>query len=235
MKKLLTLSLTLITFFGFSQSKKLWLELADDAYLKKDYANAAHFYSKVMDDSTILKTYVIPYEAQLVNLKMKSLFKVPEVKGSRKKDSLNVLKEDPSQNATKMDFIMNRLANSYRLNFDYKHAVDVYKKVVDRKVYPDAPYYYGLSLMALKNYQEALKVFDEYSNGGIGTDSLIKVSAKHASSCYFALDTLAGKKNVKIRLMDTLVFNRGTSNFAPQYYLSSDKVIFTSARKGGVV
>lgn len=235
MKKLLTLSFTLITFFGFSQSKKLWLELADDAYLKKDYANAAHFYSKVMDDSTILKTYVIPYEAQLVNLKMKSLFKVPEVKGSRKKDSLNTLKEDPSQNATKMDFIMNRLANSYRLNFDYKHAVDIYKKVVDRKVYPDAPYYYGLSLMALKNYQEALKVFDEYSNGGVGTDSLIKVSAKHASSCYFALDTLAGKKNVKIRLMDTLVFNRGTSNFAPQYYLSSDKVIFTSARKGGVV
>ncbi len=235
MKKLLTLSLTLLSLFGISQSKKLWLELADDAYLKKDYANAAHFYSKVMDDSTILRTYVIPYEAQMVNLKMKSLFKVPETKGSRKKDSLNTIKEDPSQNATKMDFIMNRLANSYRLNFDYKHAVEVYKKVVERKVYPDAPYYYGLSLMALKNYQEALQVFDEYSNGGVGSDSLVKVSAKHASSCYFALDTLAGKKNVKIRFMDTLVFNRGTSNFAPQYYLSSDKVIFTSARKGGVV
>ena len=86
MKKSLSLIFVLISLLNFSQSKKLWLELADDAYLKKDYANAANFYSKVLDDTTVLKTYVIPYEAQLVNLKMKSLFKVPELKGQRKKD-----------------------------------------------------------------------------------------------------------------------------------------------------
>jgi len=235
MKKLLSILLLSLPVILFSQSKKIWLELADDAYLKKDYANAAHFYSKVLDDTTILRTYVIPYEAQLVNLKMKSLFKVPEPKGAAKKDSINIIKEDPSQNATKMDFIMNRLANSYRMNFDYSNAVQQYKKVVEKKVYPDAPYYYGLSLMAMRNYQEALTVFDEYSNSGAGSDSLLKASNKHASSCYFALDSLSGRKNIRIRLMDTLVFNRGTSNFAPQYYLSSDKLIFTSARKGGVV
>ncbi|MDZ4664168.1 MAG: OmpA family protein [Bacteroidota bacterium] len=246
MKKSLSLIFVLISLLTFSQSKKLWLELADDAYLKKDYANAANFYSKVLDDTTVLKTYVIPYEAQLVNLKMKSLFKVPELKGQRKKDSVNVLKEDPSLNATKYDFILNRLANSYRLNFDYKHAVEYYKKVVDKNVYPDAPYYYGLSLMSLKRYQDALPVFDTYSKGApiidsvtkvtlIPTDSLVKISGKHAQSCYFALDSLSPKKNIKVRMMDTLVFNRGTSNFAPQYYLSSDKVIFTSSRRGGVV
>jgi outer membrane protein OmpA-like peptidoglycan-associated protein len=246
MKKSLSLIFVLISLLTFSQSKKLWLELADDAYLKKDYANAANFYSKVLDDTTVLKTYVIPYEAQLVNLKMKSLFKVPELKGQRKKDSVNVLKEDPSLNATKYDFILNRLANSYRLNFDYKHAVEYYKKVVEKNVYPDAPYYYGLSLMSLKRYQEALPVFDAYSKGTpavdsiskitlVPNDSLVKVSGKHAQSCYFALDTLSPKKNIKVRMMDSLVFNRGTSNFAPQYYLSSDKIIFTSARRGGVV
>ena len=246
MKKSLSLIFVLISLLTFSQSKKLWLELADDAYLKKDYANAANFYSKVLDDTTVLKTYVIPYEAQLVNLKMKSLFKVPELKGQRKKDSVNVLKEDPSLNATKYDFILNRLANSYRLNFDYKHAVEYYKKVVEKNVYPDAPYYYGLSLMSLKRYQDALPVFDTYSKGTpivdsvtkvtlIPTDSLVKISGKHAQSCYFALDSLTPKKNIKVRMMDSLVFNRGTSNFAPQYYLSSDKVIFTSSRRGGVV
>lgn len=246
MKKSLSLIFVLISLLTFSQSKKLWLELADDAYLKKDYANAANFYSKVLDDTTVLKTYVIPYEAQLVNLKMKSLFKVPELKGQRKKDSVNVLKEDPSLNATKYDFILNRLATSYRLNFDYKHAVEYYKKVVEKNVYPDAPYYYGLSLMSLKRYQDALPIFDTYSKGApimdsvskvtlIPTDSLVKISSKHAQSCYFALDSLSPKKNIKVRMMDTLVFNRGTSNFAPQYYLSSDKVIFTSSRRGGVV
>lgn len=246
MKKLLSVCFVIISFLSYSQSKKLWLELADDAYLKKDYANAANYYTKVLDDTTVLKSYVIPYEAQLVNLKMKSLFKVPEIKGSKKKDSANVVKDDPSQNATKYDFILYRLATSYRLNFDYKHAVQYYKKVVEKNVYPDAPYYYGLSLMSLKKYQEALEVFDTYSNKKPSTDSvpkiqlakndsLMKVSAKHAQSCYFALDTLSPKKNIKVRMMDTLVFNRGTSNFAPQYYLSSDKVIFTSSRRGGVV
>lgn len=257
MKKLLSLIFVLISLVTFSQSKKLWLELADDAYLKKDYANAANFYLKVLDDTTVLRTYVIPYEAQLVNLKMKSLFKVPELKGARKKDSTNTVKEDPSLNATKYDFILYRLATSFRLNFDYKHAVEYYKKVVEKNIYPDAPYYYGLSLMSLKKYQDALLVFDGYSNDKPvkiksaadtlaksdtiaktvlpGNDSLKKVATKHAQSCYFALDSLSPKKNIKVRMMDTLVFNRGTSNFAPQYYLSSEKVIFTSARRGGVV
>lgn len=246
MKKLLSALFIFISLTSLAQSKKLWLELADDAYLKRDYANAANYYSKVLDDTTVLKQYVIPYEAQLVNLKMKSLFKVPELKTSRKKDSTNTIKDDPSQNATKYDFILYRLANSYRLNYDYKHAAEYYKKVVERKAYPDAPYYYGLSLMSLKRYQDALVVFDEYSNKKPKSDStaapalpkndsLMKIAGKHAQSCYFALDTLSPRKNVKIRFMDTLVFNRGTSNFAPQYYLSNDKVIFTSARRGGVV
>jgi OmpA-OmpF porin, OOP family len=235
MKKLLSFCLVLISLTAFSQSKKLWLEMADDAYVKRDYPNAALYYSKVLDDTTVLRSYVIPYEAQMVNLKMKSLFKVPEPKGSKKKDSANVIKENPEQSATKYDFILYRLANSYRLHFDYKKAAEYYQKVVERKAYPDAPYYYGLSLMSMKKYQDALGVFDTYANSGKGTDSLMKLAAKHASSCYFALDTLSPRKNILIRLMDTLVFNRGTSNFAPQYYLSPNKLIFTSARRGGVV
>lgn len=235
MKKFFFFYLISLSLTAFSQSKKLWLEMADDAYVKRDYANAALYYSKVLDDTTVLKSYVIPYEAQMVNLKMKSLFKVPEPKSARKKDSANVIKEDPSQNATKYDFILFRLANSYRLHYDYKRAAEYYKKVVDRKSYPDAPYYYGLSLMSMKNYQEALGVFDGYSKSETGNDSLKKIASNYAASCYFALDTLSPRKVIKIRLMDTLVFNRGTSNFAPQYYMGTNKLIFTSARRGGVV
>ena len=84
---LLLLSIFSITTI-YAQSKKVWIEIADDAYAKADYATAAVYYAKVLDDTTVLRNYVIPYEAQLVNLKMKSLFKVPELKVTKKKDSV---------------------------------------------------------------------------------------------------------------------------------------------------
>lgn len=217
----------------YSQSKKVWLDLADEAYAKRDYANAAIYYSKVLDDTTVLRNYVLPYEPQLVNLKMPSLFKVPELAITKKKDSINVAKENLAQ-SSKYDFILYRLAQSYRLNFDYSHAADAYKKCVERNVYKDAGYYYGLTLMNQAKYQEALTAFDTYVQGKEGSDSLIFSAAKKETWCYFALDTLIPKKAV-IHMMDTFVFNRGTSNFGVMYYLSDFKVIFTSARKGGVV
>ncbi|MBK9283605.1 MAG: OmpA family protein [Sphingobacteriaceae bacterium] len=219
---------------SFAQSKKVWIEIADNAYEKHDYATAAVYYEKVLDDTTVLRNYVIPYEAQLVNLKMKSLFKVPELKVTHKKDSINATK-DVMAGTSKYDFILYRLATSYRLNFDYPHAVDAYKKCIDQKVYPDAPYYYGLSLMALKRYQEAMTTFDGYAVEQVGTDSLLKLATKKQSACFFALDSMAPRRRMKVRKMDSLVFNRGTSAFAPQYYLSDNKMIFTSARRGGVV
>ncbi|MBS1652173.1 MAG: OmpA family protein [Bacteroidetes bacterium] len=234
LKKILFPVLFLLTSLTYAQSKKLWIEAADNAYSKQDYATAADLYSKVLDDTTALKSVVLPYEAQLVNLKMKSLFKVPELKITKQKDSVNATKE-VQVTSSKYDFILYRLAQSYRLNYDYSHAVSQFKKCVERKVYPDAGYYYGLSLMNLKRYPDALKVFDEYVAENKGSDSLIKLAAKKQASCYFALDTLQAKKLIRVKLMDTLVFNRGTTSFAPMYYMSDNKLIFTSARKGGVV
>lgn len=233
-KILLPLLFTLIGSAIFPQSKKVWIEIADDAYAKKDYASAAVFYAKVLDDTTVLRSYVLPYEAQLVNLKMKSLFTVPELKVTKRKDSTNIAKEELIT-STKYDFIMYRLAQSYRLNFDYIHAAEQFKKCVDRNVYPDAGFYYGLSLMSIKKYKDALLAFDKYVLAKQGTDSLIKVAIKKESSCYFALDTLAPKKVTKVKMLDTVFINKGTSNFAPMYYLGNNKMIFTSARRGGVV
>lgn len=232
-KKIILLFFILISAVAFSQSKKVWIELADEAYVKRDYATAALYYAKVLDDTTVLKSYILPYETQLANLKMKSLFKMPEFEVTKRKDSTNLAKEDLI-NTTKYDFILYRLAQSYRLNYDYSHAAEQFKKCVERKVYLDAGYYYGLALMSQKKYSEALAAFDTYVQEKAGNDSLIGLAAKKETWCYFALDTIAPRK-AAIRMMDTVVFNRGTSNFAPMYYLSDQKLIFTSARKGGVV
>ena len=223
-----------LNFLAFSQSKKVWIEAGDEAYEKKDYASAAVFYSQVLDDTTILGVQVLPYEAQLVNLQLKSLFKVPELQVTKRKDSINTVKED-FVNSSKYDLIMYRLAQSYRLNFDYNHAATQYKKCVERKVYPDARFYYGTSLMSIKKYKEALTALDSFIIEKKGNDSLLKAAAKKRSFCNFALDTISGKKVTKVKMLDTVFINKGTSNFAPMYYLKDDRMIFTSARKGGVV
>ncbi len=232
--RFLAILLLLVPFVFLGQSKRIWIETADNAYAKSDFATAAYYYAKVLDDTTILRSYVLPYEAQLVNLKMKSLFKVPELKITRRKDSITTVKEEIT-NSSKFDFVLYRLAQCYRLNYDYAHAVPAYKVCVDRKVYLDAPYYYALSLMHLKQYQQALLAFEEYVNAKPLNDSLMKMAQKKEASCYFALDSINAKRPIKVRMMDTVVFNRGTSNFAPMYYLSPNKLIFTSSRRGGVV
>ena len=66
-------------------------------------------------------------------------------------------------------------------------------------------------------------------------DSLKNVFQKSLSSCYFALDSNSNKRLITVKKMDTIVFNAGTSNFAPMYWNSSSKLLFTSARKGGVI
>jgi OOP family OmpA-OmpF porin len=235
-KKIISLfSFILLYVSVHAQSKKLWIEMADEAYARKDYASAAVLYSRVLDDTTVLRSYVLPYEAQMVNLRMKSLFKVPELKVTKRKDSTNLVKED-LVNSTKYDFIMYRLAQSYRLNFDYKHAAPQYKKCVERNVYPDAGYYYGLSLMSIKEYKEALNAFESYIQKKEGDDSLMKAAVKKQKSCYFAVEeAVSGNKKTVARLMDTIFINKGTSNFGAMYYLSNNKMIFTSARRGGVV
>lgn len=233
-KILIPLLFILVSTISFSQSKKVWIETADDAYARRDFATAAVYYAKVLDDTTVLKSYVLPYEAQMVNLRMKSLFEVPELKVTKRKDSTNIAKEDLIT-STKYDFIMYRLAQSYRLNFDYPHAAEQYKKCVERNVYPDAGFYYGLSLMSNKKYKDALEAFDKFVLAKQGSDSLLKVAVKKEKSCYFALDSLAPRKVTKVKMLDTVFINKGSSNFAPMYYLGNDKMIFTSARRGGVV
>lgn len=238
-----------------AQSKKLWMIDAENAYNKKDYASAAYYYAKVLDDTTVLESFVLPYEAQLVNLRIKNLMKIPELKLKNpfsKKDSLKTKRDSASITNTvsdtvkksktpykfmnSTDYVYYRLGMSYLLNSDYRHAVSTFKACVERKAHPDAQYYYALSLMSVKHHKDALNAFEAFVTSDTDNDSLKKIGQKKEASCYFALDSMTNiKRMVKVKIMDTLIFNKGTSNFAPMYYLSPNKIIFTSARRNGVV
>ena len=166
---LLKASLLLLVFLSVNshaQSKKLWMMEGENAYTKKDYASAAYFYSKVLDDTTILETFVLPYEAQMVNLRIKNLIKVPELKLKNpfaKKDSASLANVDSTKKPkaeykpmNSIDYVYYKLGHSYFKNSDYSHAAKIFKVCVERNSYPDARFYHALSLMSVKKHKEAL-------------------------------------------------------------------------------
>ncbi|MBK7668838.1 MAG: hypothetical protein IPJ32_16770 [Sphingobacteriaceae bacterium] len=53
-KKLSLVFLIAISSISFGQSKKLWMLTAENAYKAKDWATAATYYAKVLDDTTVL-------------------------------------------------------------------------------------------------------------------------------------------------------------------------------------
>src|SRR5258708_954740 len=96
-KKLTAIMLIALSSISFGQSKKLWMLTAENAYKAKDWATAATYYAKVLDDTTVLDIFVLPYEAQMVNLKLKSLVKVPELQLRRPKKDSTQVKKDSTQ------------------------------------------------------------------------------------------------------------------------------------------
>lgn len=225
MKKLFIFTcLILSSLASLAQSKKLWLKFADEAYKKKDYPSAIHYYNLVLDDTTILDMYVLPYEAMLVNLPMKEL-----------KDT-SKMKHGKEVAVSKYDYILHQLGHAYQLNADYQHAVSYLKKSIDRGVYTEDEYYHALALMQVKRYTEAMNEFESYLGSSYKTDSLAKQAQHQMASCFYAQDSINNThKQVRVRKMDTAIVNKGTANFSPMFYGSPTRLIFTSARKGGVL
>jgi OmpA-OmpF porin, OOP family len=225
MKKLLLLATVILASSAvFGQSKLLWLKYADESFQKKDYTTAIAYYNQILDDTTVLNQLVLPYEVQLVNLKTKD-FKQDTTKRSVAK---------PKKEISKADYVNHQLALSHRLNFDYQNAVKYYKRVVDNGSYPEDMHHYAMSLLQVKKYDTSMFLFEILMETA-KNDSLKKAFQKSLSSCYFALDSNSHKRLIIARKMDTIVFNTGTSNFAPMYWGSPTKLLFTSARKGGVL
>lgn len=232
MRKIILITLLLATISAFSQSKNLWLKYADAAYEKKDYPTAISYYTKVLDDTTVLNELILPYEVQLVNLKTKE-FKQDSTKKKATAAATGTATSTPKE-ISKADYVNHKLAHSYRLNFDYSNAALYFKKVVDNGSYPGDAYYYAISLMNLKDYKKAMANLEELMNN-TASDSVKSAIQKKISSCYFALDTNSYKQQIIVKKMDTTVFNTGTASFAPMYWGSPTRLLFTSARKGGVL
>ncbi len=192
----------------FAQSNSAQIDAADKFYNQKDYANAALLYSKVIYDTSKAQSKVLPYKIQMVNLSiMPKEVKKAEGK-ARKDTSAVVMNDSTAQkpvaivkpkeivsqpddstkktvsapvepkNVSKYDYVLNRLASSYLLNAEYGNAAATYKKVVERNIYPNANYFYALSLMNTRKYQDALNAFETFIAAPTSHDSLVAIARK---------------------------------------------------------
>ncbi len=226
-KNIFALLFLFVTVTSFAQSKREWMEYADAAYKNGDYKTAISFYLKVVDKGTS-GDYTRPYEPK------------PYIAPAKKnKDSLKAA--DTTKIVTTNPFeqyAIHQIADSYRLNSDYANAEIWFKKSVDNKPtdYPYERFWYGDALMKNQRYPGAAYNFEMVMTDAEKKDSVMFLQSKlKIAGCYLATDTANSKSGVTVApIMDSL-FNKGTANFAVNYYGDPNTIQFTTARDGNTV
>ncbi|MCH2235342.1 MAG: OmpA family protein [Crocinitomicaceae bacterium] len=204
---------------SFAQSKKIWIYQADNYYEKQNFASALRLYHMVLDDTLGLSTRVLPYEVDMSNQKFKN-------------DSSAV---DTTKNVSIGGYVRHQIAMCYRYSHDYTKAAQYFKESAEAGEYPDDYYYYGNTLMYMGKYDSALATFEHFMTLDGTTDNALERAFQDMSGCVFAKNLEESDEDIEVKLSDTIIFNKGTSSYAPMFWGGPDKLIFTSARAGGIV
>lgn len=219
---------TLFTVTAFAQSKREWIGFGDAAFKNEDYKSAVTYYLTAIDRSTSVDL-TRPYETRPYTPPPK---KNKDSLAAAKKDSTKSITADPTD-----QYVTHQIAESFRLNRDYKNAEIWFKKSVDNNppAYPLERYWYGDALMKNQYYPAAAIQFEQVMTVAEGKDSAIFKQAKlKIAGCYLATDTTNTKKDVIITYLDS-AFNTGTASFAVNYYGDPNTIQFTSAREGSTI
>lgn len=218
MRFLFICTLFFIQFVSFGQSKVVWLYNAEEYFQKQDYQNALRYYQKSLDDSAALVTLVKPYEIAITNQKI-----------DKKKHQKTEEKQVPLT-----DYIRHQIGICYQKTFDYKQAELLFAKT-NREFYPEDQFYYANALMNVKKYEQAVIEFENYIRSDNYNDSLLRAAQLSITGCYYAQNEMHFNKEIAISMMDTSVFNKGSSSFAANFFRNENELMFTSARDGGVI
>ena len=218
-KNILLIVLLMTSVHSFGQSKKVWLYQADYNFELSQYPTALRYYHMVLDDSLGLAMAIIPYEVQLSNQKLQKF-----------------ADNDTLKTVSLEDYVNHQIAMCYRNSNDYERAVIKFKASAEKGAYPDDYYYYANSLMNLGNYDEALKVFESYTEMNGTSDELLERALQDMTSCVFAKELQQSDDNIDVVLADTNIFNKGTTSFATAYWGGdNNKLVFSSARTESVI
>jgi outer membrane protein OmpA-like peptidoglycan-associated protein len=197
----------------------VWMYHADNFYQEADYHNALLNYQKALSDSVGMEFATIPYEITQSNLKV-----------DKSKKDLDTARTVPLK-----DYLRHQIAMCYMKTYDYPRAVEHFQNTADMGSYPEDLYYYGVAQMNNNDHEGAVRTFEKYIASDKYNDSLLRSAQLLITGCYYAMDDNNVKKKVEVNQLDTTVFNKGTSSFAPMFFGSEDRLMFTSARDGGVI
>lgn len=118
------------------------------------------------------------------------------------------------------------LANSYRLNGEFKKAEMWYAKAVTMVDNPLVDLYYAQMLLINGKYVQASDWFNTYANAVTGTNDERNARLLAAYATDLAVNGIR-RQRIKIRKSD---FNSEELDFSPTF-LGTDKVVFASNRK----
>lgn len=211
------LLLTFVPLTMFAQSRKELLELGDQALKKGNNGSAVYFFRKVLFGSAGKDDVTYPYE-------------VASYGGPSKKKSADDKVQAKDENEI---YALHKLAEAYYRLHDYENAEKFYARAVEVKspLFPDAKYWYGVTLMSNAKYAEADKQFEEYINEGTGT--MLPMAQIQDAGCAFAQNDENVRGDVKIMEMDSN-FNKGNAAFGVVYF-TDNAIAFASARKGNTI
>lgn len=218
-KKIIILLLLTLPIVAQSQSRKVWMNNADKFYEKEDFHNALINYKLALSDSSGLSMMVLPYEVEITKQKLKN-----------KDHQIDTARQVPLR-----DYLEHQIASCYMRTYDYKKAVEHFEHTSSFKSYPEDVYHFAVAQMNVEEYENAIGNFEKYIKSDNYNDSLLRSAQLSITGSYYALNEDNVKDKVVVWLADTNVFNKGTSSFAPMYFGSEDKILFTSARDGGVI
>ena len=209
-----------LPIISFGQSRQVWIQHADEFFEAEDYYSALLNYQKAWSDSIGLQEVTIPYEVSTSKLKLKDK-KLKEI--------------EPERKVPIKDYIQHQIAACHLKTFDYKNAVTHFEKTASFNSYPEDVYFFAVSKMNMKDHAGAVKLFETYISSNNFSDSLLRSAQLLITGCYYAMDETNMKRKIVVNMLDTNVFNQGTSSFAPAYFGAENKLLFTSARSGGVI
>jgi len=203
MKNFLLILLLLPCTFAKAQYVVNYKKVADTYFENKDYYAASTFYKKALKITSDSTQVIIPYS----------------------KDK-KYIKDDKV--TSDYEEAIYKLAESSRMYREYADAEKYYgiATTFSNVKYNKAMYYYGESLMANKNFSQAIDAFEKFINKSNDSQLADKAKSK-ILSCRFAINEMRYPRLIQLTKVAKNVNALG-SNYAPVQY--HNEFYFTSSR-----
>lgn len=241
MRKIISILIVLlgVATAATGQSRKEWIEFGDQAYELGNYKLALSCYQHAVKLAPGAdRDLVAPYDCRPYTPPKKTADSVA-IKNALNdsnqvaQDSGKVAPELVEGNDPKTVYVVHRIAECYRLLHDYDNAELWYTQAVAKpdERFPDATYFYGVTLQNNAQYDSAIVQFEKYQVGKDPESTEYRRATRNIGGCLNSMDTSRVKKEVIVTKLDSNI-NAGTATFAAGFYGDPEVLLYTCAKQG---